>query len=88
MLFGRGLAIVSATTATTLSLLEPAVAAVIAALVLHEGLPALGWVGMGILLASLVVLTGDSRQHNPDTANTPSPVPSRAVPSRAVEPVP
>jgi DME family drug/metabolite transporter len=79
VLFGRGLAAVSATTATTLSLLEPAVAAVIAVLVLHEELPALGWAGMGILLASLVLLTADSQRH--DTAGTPPPVPWRAVES-------
>jgi DME family drug/metabolite transporter len=79
VLFGRGLAAVSATAATTLSLLEPAVAAVIAVLVLHEGLPILGWVGMGILLASLVLVTADSRRQDPDAASTPSPGPSRAV---------
>jgi drug/metabolite transporter, DME family len=82
VLFGRGLAAVPASTATTLSLLEPAVAAVIAVLVLHEALPALGWVGMAILLASLVLLTAPSRQ-KPDTASTPL-----RVPSPAVEPVP
>jgi hypothetical protein len=71
VLFGRGLAAVSATTATTLSLLEPAVAAAIAVLVLHEGLPALGWAGMTILLAGLVVLTADTRRQEPDVANTP-----------------
>ncbi|HEY8718321.1 DMT family transporter [Pengzhenrongella sp.] len=83
VLFGRGLAVVSASTATTLSLLEPAVAAVIAVVVLHDGLPALGWVGMGILLASLVLLTGDSRRQSPDKAST-----LRPVPARAAEPVP
>jgi drug/metabolite transporter, DME family len=82
-LFGRGLAAVSASTATTLSLLEPAVAAVIAVLVLHEALSALGWLGMAILLASLVLLTAGPRQQDPDTTSTPSPAPSRAV-----EPVP
>jgi drug/metabolite transporter, DME family len=68
LLFGRGLAAISASTATTLSLLEPAVAAVIAVLVLDEQLPTLGWVGMGILLASLVLLTADSRRLNPSQA--------------------
>jgi DME family drug/metabolite transporter len=57
VLFGRGLAAVPASTATTLSLLEPAVAAVIAVLVLPERLPALGWLGTGIVLVNLVVLT-------------------------------
>ncbi len=63
LLFGRGLAAVSASTATTLSLLEPAVAAVMAVVVLHEQLPALGWVGMVILLASLVLLTTGDVAH-------------------------
>lgn len=57
VLFGRGLARVSATTATTLSLVEPAVAALIAVLVLHEELSALGWAGMAVQLASLVLVT-------------------------------
>jgi drug/metabolite transporter, DME family len=83
VLFGRGLSAVSASTATTLSLLEPAVAAVIAVLVLHEALAALGWVGMAILLASLILLTANSRRQHPDTAST-----SASAPSRAVEPVP
>jgi drug/metabolite transporter, DME family len=83
VLFGRGLSAVSASTTTTLSLLEPAVAAVIAVLVLHEALPALGWVGMAILLASLVLLTADSRRQHQNIASTSSPSPSRAV-----EPVP
>lgn len=57
VLFGRGLAAVPASTATSLSLLEPAVAAVVAVLVLHEQLPAAGWAGMAVLLAGLVLLT-------------------------------
>jgi drug/metabolite transporter, DME family len=72
VLFGRGLATVRASTATSLSLLEPAVAAVIAVLVLHERLPSLGWVGMGVLLASLVLLTSDSRRLGTDTASRPA----------------
>ncbi|WP_448608879.1 DMT family transporter [Geodermatophilus sp. URMC 60] len=79
VLFGRGLAAVPASTATTLSLLEPAVAALIAVLVLHEQLPPLGWVGMGILLARLVPLTADSRRLGTDTASSPSTKPSRPV---------
>jgi DME family drug/metabolite transporter len=79
VLFGRGLAAVPASTATTLSLLEPAVAAVIAVLVLHEALPTLGWVGMGILLASLVLLTADSRRQNSYPAASSSTIPSRPV---------
>jgi hypothetical protein len=65
----------------TLSLLEPAATAAIAVLVLHGTPPALGWAGMAILLVSLVLLTADSRQQNPDMASTPSPVPTPAVES-------
>nr|WP_236055199.1 DMT family transporter [Streptomyces sabulosicollis] len=57
VLFGWGLAHVPASTATTLSLLEPAVAAVLAVLVVGERLPAAGWGGIALVLACLAVLT-------------------------------
>ncbi|WP_317446078.1 DMT family transporter [Streptomyces collinus] len=57
VLFGRGLAHVPASTATTLSLLEPAVAAVLAVLVVGERLPATGWSGVALVIACLAVLT-------------------------------
>ncbi|PWI20970.1 EamA family transporter [Streptomyces sp. Act143] len=57
MLFGWGLAHVPASTATTLSLLEPAVAAVLAVLVVNERLPAAGWAGIAFVVACLAVLT-------------------------------
>ncbi|MFT4164852.1 MAG: EamA family transporter [Microlunatus sp.] len=57
VLFGRGLAAVSASTATTLSLWEPVVAAFLAVLVLREQLPALGWIGVALVLIGLAVLT-------------------------------
>jgi DME family drug/metabolite transporter len=79
VLFGRGLAAVPASTATSLTLLEPAVAAVIAVLVLHERLPALGWVGMGVLLAGLVVLTAVPSRRRPHTTSAPVSSPPRAV---------
>jgi drug/metabolite transporter, DME family len=56
-LFGWGLAHVPASTATTLSLLEPAVAAVLAVLVVGERLPLLGWAGVASVVACLAVLT-------------------------------
>lgn len=79
VLFGRGLAAVPASTATSLSLLEPAVAAVIAVLVLGERLPVLGWAGMGILLAGLVVLTVPPRRRRPDAPRSASAVLSPAA---------
>jgi drug/metabolite transporter, DME family len=57
LLFGLGLARVRASTATTLSLSETVVAAVLAVLVVGERLPALGWLGAGMIAASLFVLT-------------------------------
>ncbi|WP_439647162.1 DMT family transporter [Cellulomonas triticagri] len=57
VLFGLGLAHVPVSTATTLTLLEPAVAAVLAVLVVGERLPAVGWAGTGLVVVCLVVLT-------------------------------
>ncbi|WP_053846935.1 DMT family transporter [Streptomyces sp. NRRL B-24085] len=57
VLFGWGLAHVPASIATTLSLLEPAVAAVLAVLVVGERLPAPGWFGIALVIACLAVLT-------------------------------
>ncbi|MER6984458.1 DMT family transporter, partial [Streptomyces carpinensis] len=61
VLFGWGLAHVPASTATTLSLLEPAVAAVLAVLVVGERLPLLGWAGIALVVGCLTVLTTPAR---------------------------
>jgi DME family drug/metabolite transporter len=61
VLFGRGLATVAASTATTVSLLEPAVATLIAVIVLGEHLPPIGWLGLGLLFASLVITATNTR---------------------------
>ncbi|QZN87218.1 DMT family transporter [Cellulomonas sp. C5510] len=61
VLFGWGLAHVPASTATTLSLLEPAVAAVLAVVVVGERLPAAGWAGVALVVACLAVLTVPGR---------------------------
>lgn len=55
-LFGIGLARVRPSTATTLTLTEPAVAAVLAVVVVGERLTGVGWAGLGILAAALAVL--------------------------------
>ncbi|MDN0200386.1 DMT family transporter [Streptomyces sp. S.PNR 29] len=57
VLFGWGLAQVPASTATTLSLLEPAVAAVLAVVIVGERLSVAGWAGLALVLACLAVLT-------------------------------
>jgi drug/metabolite transporter, DME family len=57
LLFGWALARVSASTATTLSLLEPAVATILAVTVVGERLPAAGWAGLALIAGCLIVLT-------------------------------
>jgi drug/metabolite transporter, DME family len=57
LLFGRALAHVAASTATALSLLEPAIAAVLAVIVVGERLPAVGWAGLTLIAGCLAVLT-------------------------------
>ncbi|MEU6664360.1 EamA family transporter [Streptomyces sp. NPDC046821] len=80
VLFGWGLAHVPASTATTLSLLEPAVAAVLAVLVVGERLPVLGWAGIGLVVGCLAVLTAPIRTaiKKPAVAQAPAEVTARA----------
>ncbi|MBW4717725.1 EamA family transporter [Saccharothrix obliqua] len=56
LLFGHGLRHTDAATATTLTLAEPAVAAVLGVVVLHERLPLVSWCGMGLLAVALLAL--------------------------------
>jgi drug/metabolite transporter, DME family len=80
VLFGCGLATIAASIATTVSLLEPAVAALIAVIVLGEHLPPIGWLGLGLLFASLVITATNTR---PTTIShlgqQPTGAPDRAV---------
>ena len=55
--FGYGLARVRASMATTLTLLEPVVAAVLAVIIVGERLPVLGWIGVALVVGCLVVIT-------------------------------
>ncbi len=55
--FGYGLGRVRASTATTLTLLEPVVAAVLAVVIVGERLSATGWVGVGLVVGCLLVIT-------------------------------
>ena len=55
--FGYGLARIAASTATTITLLEPVVAAALAAVIVGERLPAMGWVGVALIFACLVCIT-------------------------------
>ncbi|GAA2578405.1 DMT family transporter [Actinomadura fulvescens] len=62
LLFARGLRTTPATTATTLTLAEPAVAAVLGVAVLDEQLGGLALAGLALLAASLVLLMLPSRE--------------------------
>lgn len=56
VLFGFGLAKVSASTATTITLAEPAVATILAVVIVGEQLSPLSWVGLVIVGFALVIL--------------------------------
>lgn len=56
VLFSRGLGRIDSSTATTITLIEPAVATALAVGVLSESITAIGWVGIAMLAAALVVL--------------------------------
>jgi DME family drug/metabolite transporter len=61
ILFGRGLREVTASEATALSLLEPAVAAILAAQIAHHHLTQIGWLGIGRVLASVLLQTATTQ---------------------------
>jgi DME family drug/metabolite transporter len=65
LLFGWALAHVPATTATTLTLLEPAVATLLAVTIVGEHLPAAGWAGLALIAGCLVILTAPPRLRRP-----------------------
>ncbi len=56
ILFGMGLSRIAASTATTLSLIEPVIAAVLAVVIVGERLPLLGWTGAALIVCCLYVL--------------------------------
>lgn len=55
--YGYGLARIPASMATTITLLEPVVAALLAVLLVGERLPLSGWAGAGLIIACLGVIT-------------------------------
>ena len=56
LLFGYGLTKVPASTATTVTLTEPAIATVLAVLIVGERLSTLGWIGLIVIAAVLLIL--------------------------------
>jgi DME family drug/metabolite transporter len=70
LLFGFGLARVSASTATTVTLTEPAIAAVLAVLIVGERLTSLGWMGLAAIALVLAVLAVAPTNGPPSTNST------------------
>lgn len=56
LLFGFGLTRVSASTATTVTLTEPAIATILAVVIVGERLGMVGWIGLGVIAGVLVIL--------------------------------
>ncbi len=61
LLFGIGLRSIRSSAATTITLLEPVVATVLAVVVVGERLAPVGWVGLGLVLAGLTLLVSARR---------------------------
>ncbi|MEO7125048.1 MAG: EamA family transporter [Nakamurella sp.] len=83
LLFGYGLTKVPASTATAITLIEPAGATVLAVLIVGERLSALGWLGLAMFAAVLLVLALAPAPSAPSTglipelgATLPGPVPA------------
>ncbi|GAB3305871.1 DMT family transporter [Pseudoclavibacter terrae] len=59
-LFGLGLRYVDARTATTITLIEPVLASLLAVIVIHEAIAAPGWIGIAATVVGLYVATKKS----------------------------
>jgi DME family drug/metabolite transporter len=72
LLFGVGMRTMNSSTATTITLLEPFVATLLAVLVVGERLAITGWIGLVLILAAVSVLAataqGAARQQRPPSA--------------------
>ncbi|HTL41885.1 MAG TPA: EamA family transporter [Pseudolysinimonas sp.] len=64
LLFGIGLRGIASSTVTTITLLEPVVATVLAVVVVGERLAPIGWAGLVLVLAGLTVLVSARRGSN------------------------
>lgn len=60
--FGYGLARIQASTATTITLFEPVVAAFLAVVIVGERLLTLGWVGVALIIACLLCITAPTKR--------------------------
>ena len=64
LLFGIGLRTVRSSAATTITLLEPVVATILAVLVVGERLGTIAWIGLGLVFAGLAALVTARRAPN------------------------
>ncbi|MGB3698621.1 MAG: EamA family transporter [Gordonia sp. (in: high G+C Gram-positive bacteria)] len=83
LLFGFALTRIPASTATTLTLAEPAVAAILAVIVVGERLTATGWLGMALIacVLPLQAMSGSAADRSPEAERmTPEAVPVESVP--------
>ncbi|WP_439028773.1 DMT family transporter [Gordonia terrae] len=62
VLFSQGLGRIDSSTATTITLIEPAVATALAVVVLAEPITVVGWLGIAVLATALVVLLAPRRR--------------------------
>lgn len=69
LLFGIGLRTVRSSAATTITLLEPVVATILAVLVVGERLSAIGWIGLVLVFAGLAALV--TARRGPKSAARP-----------------
>lgn len=67
--FGYGLARIAASTATTITLFEPVVAAGLAVVIVGERLPAIGWTGIVLILACLVCISAPVKAKKPQDSH-------------------
>jgi len=82
LLFGRGLRTVASSRATTMTLLEPFVATLLAVLVLGERLTLTGWVGLALVLTGVVAVALEAvRAPGPTAPARPA---STSTSSRAI----
>ncbi|GMA27896.1 DMT family transporter [Arenivirga flava] len=72
VLFGRGLRTVSSSRATTVTLLEPLVATLLAVVAVGERLAAPGWLGLALVLAGVVSVATERRAAPGGTAAAPA----------------
>ena len=65
LLFGVGMRTLRSSTATTITLLEPVVATILAVLVVGERLELLGWAGLILILGAVTVLATARQPRSP-----------------------